>query len=64
MQAGRPLWRRGRAGGEFRADDRVLGPDVAIKVLTPEASNMVGRDAFDRRARDVEDGAFEHRPAL
>jgi tetratricopeptide (TPR) repeat protein len=42
---------RGPAATVFQAEDRVLGRQVAIKVLSPEATASVGRDAFDRAVR-------------
>jgi tetratricopeptide (TPR) repeat protein len=42
---------RGPAATVFHAEDRVLGRDVAIKVLTREATSAVGREAFERAVR-------------
>jgi tetratricopeptide (TPR) repeat protein len=39
---------RGPAATVYHAEDRVLGREVAIKVLTREASAAVGREAFGR----------------
>jgi tetratricopeptide (TPR) repeat protein len=42
---------RGAAAVVYHAEDRVLGREVAVKVLTHEASERVGREPFEQAVR-------------